>query len=115
MPDRCTQFPGISNLLTRGASPPRKAIMTEMQGALSLLRGEFPTCVQGPIDYPIHQGKPNPSHGKYYFVGRIPGACYDQEKKCSKKYDTEELAIQAAIDAGATRIQDSHCKFVLGQ
>ena len=62
-----------------------------------------------------HQGKPNPSHGKYYFVGRIPAACYDQEKKCSKTYDTEELAIQAAIDAGATRIQDSHCKFVFGK
>ena len=89
--------------------------MSEMQSALQLLSAEMPTCVQGPINFPIYKGLPNPSHGKYYFVGRIPGACYDHAKRTSKKYDTEQDAIDAAIVAGATRIQDTQCKFVLGR
>jgi len=85
--------------------------MTEMQGAMRLLRGGFPAAIQQ-IDYPIHKGAPNPAHGKYYFVGRIPGACYDLEKKRSRHYDTEADAIAAAQAAGATRIQRVDCSFV---
>jgi hypothetical protein len=106
----------------RGGNP-RKAgrqmrRQTEMQGALGLLRAEFPTCVQGPINRPIHNGQPNAAHGKFYFVGRIPSSCYDTSRNNgqggSKFYDTEQEAIDAAIAGGATRIQNTQCKFVLG-
>lgn len=82
-------------------------------GELSnLLRTQsFPTCVQQ-IDYPIHRGKPNPAHGKFFFVGSIPAACYDREKQQSKHYDTEQAAIEAALAAGATHIQGVDCRKV---
>lgn len=77
----------------------------------SLLSAKFPTCVQR-IDYPVHQGKPNPAHGKFFFVGSVPGACINEETGRSKHYDTEQEAIDAALVAGATRIQRCDCSFV---
>ncbi len=85
--------------------------MSEMSRALKMLSGNFSTAIQR-INFPIHKGKPNPAHGKFYFVGSIPAGCYDFEKEASKKYDTEEDAIAAAKAAGATRIQRCDCSFV---
>ena len=85
--------------------------MTEMQGAMRLLASEFPTAIQR-VNHPTHQGEANPVHGMYYFVGRIPGACYDVEKKRSRFYASEEAAIKAAQAAGAARIQRADCSFV---
>lgn len=72
---------------------------------------KFPTCVQR-INYPIHKGQPNPAHGKYVLVGSIPADCYDFESRSSKRYDTEQEAIDAAISAGAERIQRCDNSFV---
>lgn len=72
---------------------------------------QFPTAIMQ-INYPTHKGQPNPAHGKFFFVGRIPGACVEDGK--SKKYDTEQDAIDAAIAGGATRIQRVDCSFVPG-
>lgn len=83
----------------------------ELANAMKMLQGNYPTCVQR-INYPIHQGAPNPAHGKYFFVGSIPASCYDHEKGRSKKYDTEADAIAAAQAAGAERIQRCDCTFV---
>ncbi len=88
--------------------------MSDLAGAMLMLSGKFPTCVQQ-INYPIHQGKPNPAHGKFFFVGSVPASCWDHEKQTSKKYDTEQEAIDAAIAGGATRIQNVKCEFVLGE
>jgi hypothetical protein len=85
--------------------------MSELGNAMRMLSQRFPTCVQGPINYPIHQGKPNPAHGKFFFVGAIPAACATEDGR-SLKYDTEDAAIRAAIAAGAERIQDARCRFV---
>ena len=77
--------------------------------------GNYSTAIQR-INHPIHQGKPNQAHGKFFFVGSIPAECYDQSRNNgrggSKLYDTEQDAINAAIKAGATRIQRSDCSFV---
>lgn len=73
----------------------------------------YSTAVQQ-INNPIYQGKPNPADGKFYFVGSIPVSCYDQARNGgrggSKLYDTEDAAIRAAIDGGATYIQGADCR-----
>jgi hypothetical protein len=74
-------------------------------------RSSFPTCVQQ-INNPVYQGRPNPAHGKFFFVGSIPSACYDHENRRSLKYDTEDEAITAAIKGGADRIQRTDYTFV---
>ena len=80
-----------------------------------MTRGAYSTAIMR-VNYPIHQGKPNPAHGKYFFVGSILAACYDQSRNNgrggSKFYETEQDAINAAIEAGATRIQKTDCSFV---
>ena len=78
--------------------------MSEMQTALRMLQGKFPTVIQQ-VNYPIHKGQPNPKHGLFYFVGSIPALCYDSDAKRSLYYQTEQDAIDAAIAAGAERIQ----------
>lgn len=83
--------------------------MSEMLHAMRLLSAKFPTCVQR-VNYPVHQGRPNPAHGKFFFVGSVPGACMENGR--SKHYDTEEDAIAAAQAAGAERIQRCDCSFV---
>lgn len=83
-----------------------------MQNALRIISGGLPTCIQK-INFPVYRGKPNPEHGKYYFVGSIPAACYDAEKKSSIHYNTEEEAIGAAIAGGAKRIQKTDYTFVI--
>ena len=88
--------------------------MSDLATAVRLVNSKFPTCIQQ-VNYPIHLGKPNPAHGKFYFVGSIPAACYDFEKRTSKKYDTEQKATDAAIAAGADRIQGVDCRFILGE
>jgi hypothetical protein len=60
----------------------------------------------------MHKGNPNPAHGKFYFVGSVPGGCYDEDSGRSKVYDTEADAISAALAAGAVRIQKSDYSFV---
>ncbi len=67
--------------------------------------GRLPTVIRR-IDYPMHKGQPNPSHGKYHFVGSVPVAFSDT------RFDTEQDAITAAISAGCTRIQRWDCSFV---
>jgi hypothetical protein len=91
---------------------------TNRRSELSLFmapRAAFTTAIQR-VDYPIHQGKPNPAHGKFYFVGSIPGACYDAARNGgaggSKFYDSEPDAIRAAIAGGADRIQGTDCRFI---
>lgn len=71
----------------------------------------FPTAIMR-INHPIHQGRQNPVHGMFFFVGAIPAACYDQKRCGSLRYETEEAAIDAAILGGAERIQDTRCAFV---
>ena len=88
--------------------------MSELQSALAMFNGDLPTCVQR-INHPMHQGKPNPKHGKFFFVGTIPAECYDWQAQRSKVYDTEEEALQAAERAGATRIQRADCTFYKGR
>ena len=85
------------------------AYVSELSSFMS--RGSYPTCVQR-INHPIHKGAPNPAHGKFFFVGSIPGECYDREAGRSRLYDTEEQAIRAAIAAGAKRIQGTDCRFI---
>lgn len=88
-------------------------MISELALAGSLLSSKFPTAIQQ-VNYPYHKGKPNPFHGKFYFVGSIPASCYDTEKQHSHYFDTEEQAIQAAIAGGAQRIQRVDCSFVRG-
>lgn len=83
-----------------------------MNSLASFLNAKYPTCVQR-INYPVHQGKPNPAHGKFFFVGSVPVACLDPETGRSRHYDTEQAAIDAAIAAGADRIQRCDCSFVM--
>ena len=71
----------------------------------------FSTAVQQ-INYPIHQGKANPAHGLFFFVGSIPAACYDHDAGRSLKYTSEADAIRAAIAAGATCIQGADCRAI---
>jgi len=75
------------------------------------MKAKFPTAIQQ-VNYPFHQGKPNPFHGKFYFVGSIPAECYDYDKNHSKYYDTEKEAIAAAQAAHAERIQKVDCSLV---
>ena len=79
--------------------------------ALFMSRQRYSTAVQR-INYPMHQGRPNPSHGKFFFVGSIPADCYDQDAQRSRHYDTEEQAIRAAIKAGAEVIQGADCRAI---
>ena len=71
----------------------------------------YPTAIHQ-VNFPLYHGRPNPVHGKFYLVGSIPIDCYDSEKKHSKYYDTEQDAIDAAIIAGAVRIQRCDCSVV---
>jgi len=87
--------------------------MSELQQAMRMLSGKFPTCIQQ-VDYPIHKGQPNPAHGKFFFVGSIPRDCYDFERGGSKFYATEQEAIDAALAAGAERIRGVDCRHVKG-
>lgn len=90
--------------------------MSELSSALRALSGaRFSTAIQQ-VDYPIHRGQPNPAHGKFFFVGSIPANCYDTTRNGgaggSRFYDTVDLAIDAAIDGGATHIQRPDCSKV---
>lgn len=49
--------------------------------------------------------------GKFFFVGFVPAACLTEDGR-SLKYDTEDAAINAAVSAGAERIQRCDCSFV---
>ncbi len=80
---------------------------------MRMLGSKFPTCIQQ-VNYPIHKGQANPKHGLFFFVGSIPAACYDYEAGHSQFYATEQAAIDAAIAAGAERIQGVDCRFVKG-
>jgi hypothetical protein len=86
--------------------------MSELQNAMRMLSAKFPTVIMQ-VNYPIHKGKPNPAHGLFFFVGSIPAACYNHEEKHSYYYQTEQDAIDAAIAAGAERIQGVDCRRVL--
>jgi hypothetical protein len=90
----------------------RRKQYSVMGGALALLQAPLPTCVQGPINYPVHRGQPNPRHGWYYLAGSIPAACYDQESQHSHYYQTEQEAVDAVLAAGATHVQGADCRKV---
>lgn len=68
-------------------------------------KGKLSTGIQQ-VNYPIHKGKPNPVHGKYYLVGSVPVECHE------KYYDSEGEAIKAAMVNGAKIIQNTKCNFV---
>lgn len=93
--------------------------MGELAAAMKMLQGGFSTAIQQ-VNYPVHQGKPNPKHGMFFFVGSIPANCYEPEhdngpfspKGMSKFYATLDEAIAAAKAGGATRIQRPDCSFV---
>jgi hypothetical protein len=72
---------------------------------------KYSTAIQQ-INYPIHQGKPNPAHGKFFIVGSVPVACIDPDTGRSKTYDTEQQAIDAVVTAGATFVQGTDCRVV---
>ena len=73
----------------------------------------YSTAVQQ-INYPVHNGRPNPAHGKFFFVGSIPAGCYDQARNNglggSKLYETEDAAIRDAIANGAAYVQGADCR-----
>ncbi len=68
------------------------------------LGARFATCVMGPIDRPIHEGRPNHAHGKFFLVGSVPASCCSADGR-QLKYATEEEAIAAAFAGGAERVQ----------
>lgn len=76
--------------------------------------GRLSTAIQR-IDYPIHNGAPNPYHGKYFIVGSIPAACYDKTRNDghggSFIYDTEADAGRAIELAGVERYQLADCSW----
>ena len=75
----------------------------------------YTTAVQQ-INYPEHNGRANPWHGMFFFVGSIPAGCWEDSRNDgrggSKIYPTEDAAIRAAIAAGAERIQGADCRFI---
>jgi hypothetical protein len=79
--------------------------------AVFMSRQRYSTAIQQ-INYPMHQGRQNPAHGKFFFVGSIPARCYDETTQQSLRYDTEEDAILAAIEAGAEVIQGADCRII---
>jgi hypothetical protein len=86
--------------------------MYEMAEFFSRKPAAYPTCVQK-INNPGTAW-----HGQFFFVGSVPAACYDHARNNGRGgsiiYKTEQDAIDAAIKAGATRIQKSDCSFVIG-
>lgn len=71
----------------------------------------FSTAVMR-IDYPFHDGRPNPAHGKFFIRGTIPATCWDQDRQDSIIFETEGHAIRAAIEGGAERIQGADCRII---
>lgn len=75
----------------------------------------FSSAVQR-INYPVHNGRANPAHGKFFIVGSIPAACYDPERNGgrggSKLYDSADDAIAALQAAGAPVIQGADCRVI---
>lgn len=88
------------------ASAPASLLGALMTGA------QFTTAVLR-INYPMHQGKPNPAHGLFFFAGSIPAGCYDVDTGRSHRYPTEDAAIAAAFAAGATHVQRCDCSFAV--
>ena len=80
--------------------------MSEMTQALRMLSRPMSTGIQK-VDYPIHKGKPNDVHGKFYFVGSVPVECHEVY------YDTEAAAIDAALKAGVTHLQGADCRVIV--
>jgi hypothetical protein len=72
---------------------------------------KFSTAIMR-IDYPFHDGRPNPAHGKFFIRGTIPATCWDEERQDSKIFDSEDQAIFAAIEGGAERIQGADCRII---
>lgn len=90
-------------------------VQSELSRAAALLKGGFTTAVQQ-VNYPVHQGKPNPRHGQFFFVGSVPAECCRVDARGhligSEFYPTEEAAIRAAVAAGVERIQRCDRSFV---
>lgn len=61
------------------------------------------------INYPVHNGRPNPAHGMFFFAGSIPTGCWDASRNNgrggSKLYPSEDAAIRDAIANGSTYVQ----------
>ena len=74
--------------------------------ALSALQGRMTTGMRR-VDYPVHQGKPNPVHGKIHLVGSVPAVLL------KVYFDTEEACIAACREAGVQNLQGVDCRFVL--
>lgn len=91
------------------------ARVSELSRAAALLSGGFTTSIQQ-VNYPFHNGKPNPRHGQFFFVGTIPIECCRTDEHGhivgSQFYPTEDEAIRAALAAGVTRLQRADCSFV---
>ena len=64
------------------------------------------------INHPTHRGRPNPSHGKFFFVGSVPSSCYDHDRGKSLIYDTEQQAVEAATAGGAVYLQGADCRVI---
>lgn len=88
--------------------------MSDLAAVARFSRASLPTVILQ-VDHPIHKGHPNPAHGKFFFAGSIPGVCYDHARQGSKFYDTEQLAIDAALAAGVTRLQGVDCRKIVWQ
>jgi hypothetical protein len=87
----------------------RNGASGELAQVANLLSGRFSTVILQ-VNYPIHKGQPNPKHGMFFFAGSIPAACYDQVEHHSLYYATEQDAIDAALAAGAERLQGVDCR-----
>lgn len=78
-----------------------------------MLQQRYSTAIQQ-INYPVHNGNPNPAHGMFFMVGSIPAGCWDATRNNgtggSKLYGTEDAAIRDAIANGATYIQGADCR-----
>ena len=65
------------------------------------------------INYPEHNGRPNPKHGKIHVVGSVPITCMEADLTTKKYYDTEADALAACSAGGATDIQRLDCSWYM--
>ena len=83
-----------------------------MNELAQVISAKFSTAIQR-INYPIHRGQPNPAHGKYFIVGSIPAACYDQSRNDghggSMLFGSEAECAAAIEAAGVERYQLCNC------
>lgn len=93
-----------------GETTREKRMRSELQQVIAMGQRGYSTAIQK-IDYPIHQGKPNPVHGWYFLVGSIPASLYDHDRRGSMRWPTLGEAMAAVESAGVERYQLPDCSW----